>query len=155
MDNSDISQFIAENNINAEIVYLPEKTLTVEAAAVAVGVHTDQIGKSLLFIVDGEPVLVIANGTARVNYKHLAHHFGINRKQLRMANAAQVLNITGFTVGTVPPFGHKIRLKTFMDHAVLAQTELYAGGGAENALVRIAPSELHRVTGATIIQFSR
>ena len=148
MDDKDLDSFINKEGIEAEIVYLTEETPTVEAAAAAVGVHPDQIGKSLLFLADGKPLLVIANGTSRVGYKRLAQHLGLNRKRLKMANAEQVLDITGFPVGTVPPFGHKGPLTTVVVESVFDQEVIYAGGGAINALLRLTTNELQRVIGA-------
>jgi len=58
------------------------------------------------------------------------------------------LDITGYQVGTVPPFGHKRPLSIFIEARVLDQTEIYAGGGAINALVRMSTDELQRVTKA-------
>jgi len=57
-------------------------------------------------------------------------------------------------VGTMPPFGHKSRLRTLIDAGVLAQPEVYAGGGAIDALLRIAPAEIVRVTKAETVNVS-
>ncbi|MCI0397526.1 MAG: YbaK/EbsC family protein [Chloroflexi bacterium] len=150
----DLARFIAAQGIAAEIIHLETDTPTVEAAAEAAGVQPDQIGKSILFLADGAPMLVIANGLTRVDYKRLAHHLGLNRKRIRLANAEQVQAITGYPVGTVPPFGHKRSLPTLLEAGILAQEELYAGGGAINALLRISTAELQRVTGATVISLA-
>lgn len=151
MDATDLERFIKIHGLTAEILFLDVETPTVDAAAEAVGVHARQIGKSLLFLADGEPLLVIANGTTRVDYKRLAGHLGISRKRLKMANAKQVVDITGYPVGTVPPFGHKQRLATLLEQQAMAQDELYAGGGEINALVRVSMDELLQVTGAGVV----
>ncbi len=54
MDSSDLASFIADNDIKAEIVYLPVETLTVAAAAEAMKVRPEQIIKSVLFLADGQ-----------------------------------------------------------------------------------------------------
>ena len=136
---SDLAEFIEQNEIAAEIVVLAQETPTVEAAAEAVGVSPDQIVKSVLFMVKkGEqelrPLLVIANGM-----------LGVSRRRLRMARAAEVESVTGYPVGTVPPFGHKEKLPTLLDRAVLRQEEIFGGGGAISALMRLSTEELQRV----------
>jgi prolyl-tRNA editing enzyme YbaK/EbsC (Cys-tRNA(Pro) deacylase) len=68
-----------------------------------------------------------------------------------LADAPTVLDLTGFPVGTVPPFGHKTRLRTLIDAGVLAQSEVYAGGGAIDALLRIAPGEIVRAANAETV----
>ena len=151
MNEKDLTQFIQQQGIEAEIVMLEAETPTVEAAAVAVGVSPEQIGKSILFLADGDPVLVIANGTTRVGYKPLAGYLGVSRRRLKLANAAQVLATTGYTVGTVPPFGHITKLRTILEAGVMTQQELFAGGGANQTLLRIEVRELVRATAAQII----
>ena len=148
MDTNDLATYIEDEGVAAEIVYVEVETSTVEAAASAVGVRPEQIGKSILFLAHGRPILVIANGTTRVSYKRLAKYLGLNRKKLKLAKAPEVLNVTGYTVGTVPPFGHRRPLQTVLETEVLNQNELFAGGGAINALVRVSSAELLRVTRA-------
>jgi prolyl-tRNA editing enzyme YbaK/EbsC (Cys-tRNA(Pro) deacylase) len=155
MDSTDLLRFVSDHQIEAEIVYLAVDTPTVTAAAAAVNVTPDQIGKSLLFLVDGDPLLVIANGTARIDYKPLAHHLKVNRKRIRLANSEQVFHFTGYEVGTVPPFGHKILLPTLIERSVVEQREIYAGGGDVNALLRISIKELERVTNAPNLKLKR
>jgi prolyl-tRNA editing enzyme YbaK/EbsC (Cys-tRNA(Pro) deacylase) len=152
MDATHVSAYLRAHGITAELVRLPEHVPTVEAAARAVGTSVERIVKSVLFLADSAPVLVIANGTQRVDYKCVADHLHLSRKRVKLADAPTVLDLTGFPVGTVPPFGHKTRLRTLIDSGVLAQPEVYAGGGAVNALLRIAPAEIVRATGAEIVQ---
>lgn len=154
MDARTLTCFIAQNDIAAELIHLLVETPTVEAAAQAVGVAPDQIGKSVLFLADGRPLLVVANGRARVDQRRLATHLGLGRKRVKLANAEEVLAITGYPVGTVPPFGHRQKLRTVVEAAVLSQNELYCGGGAINALLRMTVAELQRVVGAEVADLS-
>ena len=151
MDATRIAAYLREHGIAGEVVFLPEHVPTVEAAARAVGASVERVVKSVLFLADSSPVLVIANGTQRVDYKRVADTLHLSRKRLKLADALTVLEITGFPVGTVPPFGHKTRLRTLIDAGVLAQPEVYAGGGAIDALVRITPAEIVRATGAETV----
>lgn len=156
MQASDLAQYIEKRGIDAEILFLAEETPTVETAAEAVGVSPDQIVKSVLFMVkeDGDnlrPLLVITNGLARIGYKKVADYLGISRRRLRMARPSEVEAITGYPVGTVPPFGHKNSLPTLLDRDVLRQEEIYGGGGAISALMRLRTAELQRVLTATVV----
>ena len=159
MDANDLAGFIERHDINAEIVFLPETTPTVEAAAEAVGVQPTQIVKSVLFVVkekggDPRPQLVVTNGLSRVSYRALADYLGISRKRVRMARAEEVQEMTGYAVGTVPPFGHVAPLLTLLDIDVMQQQEIYAGGGAINALMRLTVGELQRVLQAEVVGLS-
>lgn len=154
-NSTDLARFIEEQDITAELIHLPEETPTVEAAAEAVNAHPDQIGKSILFLADGSPQLIIANGLNRVDYKRLADHLSISRRRLKLAKAAEVLAITGYPVGTVPPFGHNQSIPTIIEAKVLEQEELYAGGGEINALIRLKTAELQRILQSPILPLAQ
>ncbi len=144
----DLEAFIEGQGFRAEVISLPIRTLTVQDAARAVGTDPERIIKSLLFLVDGKPVLAIASGTARIDRRPIAKHFGVGRKRVKLAGPDTVLSITGYTVGAVPPFGHLKPIQTLIDHRVLEMPQIYAGGGAEDALLRIDPQQILRVTSA-------
>ena len=151
MDSSDLQKFIDEMAVEATIVHLASDTPTVEEAARALGCQPEQIGKSILFLADDQPRLVIANGVTKVGYKALADHLGTSRRRLKLAKPESVLNITGYPVGTVPPFGHRQIIPTIVEQRVLDQETIYAGGGAINALMRLTTAELLRVSQAEIV----
>lgn len=151
LTSADLAAVIARQGIAAEIIKLAAHTPTVEAAAQALGVETQVIAKSLLFLVDGRPYLVIGHGVGRIDVKKIADYFAVGRKRVKMADAETVLAITGYVAGAVPPFGHRQPLPTLLDAGVLALPEIYAGGGDINAMLRIAPAELRRVTHADVV----
>lgn len=143
----ELSQFLADNRVNAEIIYLEEDTRTVADAAAVLGAEPDQIIKSILFLANDEPVLVINNGLARVAWKKLADYLGVSRRRLKTAKEDRVLDITGYPVGAVPPFGHKTKLRTVVTTAVYEQQVVYGGGGEVHALMKMTTDELQRVVG--------
>jgi len=147
LSSKELNEFLTTNQIEAEIIFLGEDTRTVADAAAVLGAEPDQIIKSILFLVDGEPVLVINNGLARVAWKQLADYLGVSRRRLKTANAEKVLEITGYQVGAVPPVGHKSELRTVVATAVYDQTIIYGGGGEVHALMRLTTEELKRVVG--------
>ncbi|PID85740.1 MAG: EbsC protein [Chloroflexi bacterium] len=142
-----LDEFIICNRIKAEIIFLQRETRTVAEAAAVLGAKPDQIIKSILFLADGEPVLVINNGLARVAWKRLADYLGVSRRRLKTASAEKVLEITGYQVGAVPPFGHLTALRTVVATAVYTQTIVYGGGGDVQALMKMTTTELKRVVG--------
>lgn len=144
----DLAAYIAAHGIAAEIVPMAVETPTVPAAAAALGVEPGQIIKSLLFLVRDRPVLAIASGETRVDRSALAGRYGVGKKQVRLADPETVLRLTGYPAGGVPPFGHPAPLPTLLDRRVAAWAAIYGGGGDDHTLLRIAPEELARVTGA-------
>ncbi len=154
MDKNDLQQFIDAYKISATLISLNEHTRTVSDAARALGVETEQIVKTLVFHINNEPFLVINNGTARVDRKKLAAYMGVGRKKVKFADPDQALDITGFIVGGMPPFGHKLKLRTLIDPAVTRLEILFGGGGDINAMMRTTPDELLKVTKAEVTALS-
>jgi Cys-tRNA(Pro) deacylase len=150
----DLQQFIDNHGIEADILRMDEHTSTVSDAARELAVNTDQIIKSLVFMALDQPLLVINNGLARVNHKKLAGFLGVGRKRVKLANAEKALEITGYVVGSMPPFGHRQKLRTLVDSAVTELDLIYGGGGDIDAMMRLTPNELLRVTDAQIVDVS-
>jgi Cys-tRNA(Pro) deacylase len=154
MDRTDLQTFIDDQQIQATILPLGKHTLTVGDAARALAVNTDQIIKSLVFHVDGKPLLVINNGLARVDRRKLAAHLDVGRKKVKFASPDTAFALTGFVVGSMPPFGHKQHLPTLVDTAVTKLDIIYGGGGDIDAMMRLTPDELLRVSRAEVVPFS-
>ncbi len=151
---TDLQQFIEAHGIAATILPLDAHTATVSDAARALNVAAAQIIKSLVFLNDGHPLLVINNGLARVDRKKLAGFLGVGRKRVKFASADQALEMTGYVVGSMPPFGHRLKLTTLVDPAVTTLEVVYGGGGDLDAMLRVTPKELLRVTGAQVVSLS-
>jgi prolyl-tRNA editing enzyme YbaK/EbsC (Cys-tRNA(Pro) deacylase) len=147
----ELKEFMYLHGIPGEILVLDTPTPTVEAAAIAVGTQPDQIIKSILFVVDGQPVLAITCGLSNIERRAIADLYGVGKKRIKLASAETVLEVSGYEVGAMPPFGHLNPLATLMDKRVLHLPVAYAGGGAENALLRINPHEILSATGAKVL----
>ncbi|NLG08266.1 MAG: YbaK/EbsC family protein [Deinococcales bacterium] len=145
---SDLEAYCRAQGVAARLHRLDVPTPTVPDAAAAVATTPERIVKSLVFLARGEPLLVVAAGEGRVRYPLLARALGVNRKELRFATAEEALEITGFPVGAMPPFGHARPLATLLDDASLpASGAVFGGGGAVDALMEVEVAELERATG--------
>jgi prolyl-tRNA editing enzyme YbaK/EbsC (Cys-tRNA(Pro) deacylase) len=150
---TDLARFIEEKSIAAELVVRSIDTPTVPAAASAMGVSPQQIIKSMLFLIREQPVLVIASGDALVDRRALANRFGVGKKQVKLADAATVLRVTGYPVGGVSPLGHATPVVALLDRAIQKWDVVYGGGGDEQTLLRITPAELGKATNGEWIDF--
>lgn len=153
---ADVERYITANGIEATLLSPEGETPTVPAAAEVLGCTPDQVIKSLLFLVkwnggEREPALIITAGTNRVDYRALADTFEVSRKEVRMASFDEVLEITGYPAGGVPPFGHRDSLPTYVDRSVLENEIVFGGGGDDGTMLRIGVEELLHVTDATIV----
>lgn len=151
LNDDDLQSFLQSHHIQAEILRLPVPTPTVETAARAVGAEPQQIVKSILFLVDDQPVLAITCGTAYVERRSIAARYGVGKKRVKLAAPEEVLALSGYEVGAMPPFGHSPPLTSLLDPRVLSLSVAYAGGGAENALLRITPDDILRYSQAQVM----
>jgi Cys-tRNA(Pro) deacylase len=125
-----------------------EGTRSAADAARAIGVEVGAIVKSLVFAVDGEPVLALLSGTNRLDEAKLAAAAG--GSTARRQDPTAVRESTGFSVGGVPPFGHRRPLRTFVDRDLLAHDRVWAGAGTPDANFDVDPSALVRATGGVV-----
>jgi len=136
--------------LELQVVELQETTKTSADAARAVGCEVGQIAKSLIF--KGQrtqrPILVIASGSNRVNEKRVGE---LISEPLGKADADFVRQKTGFVIGGVPPVGHAERLEVFIDEDLLRYNEIWAAAGTPNAVFKLTPSDLVRMTEGRVI----
>ncbi|HET7036629.1 MAG TPA: YbaK/EbsC family protein [Thermomicrobiaceae bacterium] len=149
-----LGRYLRQIGAAAEIVFPGAPTPTVPAAAAALGVAPARIVKSLLFQGSGgEVVLAVTAGDRRVDRRKLVAASGL--RQPKLADPALVLERTGYPAGGTPPIGHREPLRVLLDHAVLAEPVVFGGGGSDRAMLRIAPAEIVRLTGATVADLCR
>ena len=119
---------------------------TAQDAARAIGCDLGQIVKSLVFLADARPLLVLTSGANRVDTIRLAGVVGA--EQVRRATAEEARVATGFAVGGTPPFGHTKRLQTLIDEDLLVYDEVWAAAGTPDSVFPIEPTELQRAAAA-------
>ena len=152
LNSEDLDVFMRAQLIPGKILRLDVPTPTVESAARAVSAGPDSIVKSIVFLVAGKPVLAIACGLAYIDRRAIASVLGTGRKQVKLASAEEVLFITGYPVGGMPPFGHRHPLPTLIDRRVVEAGEIvYAGGGDDRSLLQIDPETILNATRAQVI----
>jgi len=115
----------------------PEGTKTAQDAANAIGVAVGQIVKSLVFAVDGVVLMAYVSGANQLDEKKLAAAAGGTK--CSRVDADVVREATGFPIGGVPPFGHSMTLRIFIDPDLLQYDEVWAAAGTWNDVFPIAP----------------
>ncbi len=147
---ADLAVYLDAHRVPAELITGIGETPTVSAAAAALGVSTEQIIKTLLFDIAGQPYAVITNGTAPVPVRPLADLFAVGKRQVKLMKAEEVIAITGYPAGGVPPFGHRTPVPVLLDRAVLAWDVIYGGGGDDRTMMKLTTAELLAATNAKL-----
>lgn len=128
------------------VTVFESKVPTAAAAAAALGCDVAAITNSLVFDVDGAPLLILASGAARVDTALVAATLGSGK--IRRASPAFVLQHTGQEVGGVAPVGHPEKIKTLLDESLKSHELLWAGAGDHNSMFSITYKELQKITAA-------
>src|SRR5947209_11203797 len=101
---SKVKEAARELGLHVELKTLDESTATVAMAAAAIGCEPGQIAKSILFVMDGEPIMVVASGRHRIDQIKVCD--ALDCAEGRQASPDEVRAATGFGIGGVPPLGH-------------------------------------------------
>ena len=139
--------------IALEVSTFSKSTHTAEDAAAALGAELGQIVKSLVFVVsadDGtlEPVLCLVSGVNRVDMARLAAVTA--EPAIRRASAREANDLTGFTIGGIPPIGHAKPLRVVMDPDLGRYETVWAAAGLPNAVFRVPPATLRILSNAIV-----
>lgn len=144
---ANVKRALAGAGVRDTVRIFDTKVPTAAAAARALGCNVAAITNSLVFDVDGAPLLILASGAARVDTTLVASQLGTGK--IRRASAAFVLEHTGQAVGGVAPIGHPEKIRTLMDDSLAAHDLLWAGAGDPSSMFSITYKELLRITDAT------
>jgi len=135
-----------EHGVDVDVHEFDEGTKTAEDAADAVGCEVAQIASSIVVVVDDEPVVVVTSGANRVDLENVAVY--VDGSDARMAEADEVKEATGWSIGGVPPFCHATDVPVLLDETLLDHDEVWAAAGTPTAVWPIDPGRLRDVADA-------
>ena len=140
LNEKDLEKFLEEKNIDFELIEFKESVITSESAA---NKTNGIVIKSILLICDYEPIICILLGKDKIDFEKIKKE--LNCKEVRLAKAKEVKEISGYDIGAVPPFGHKQKIRTIIDSKVDSLSEdeeIYCGGGSHYHLLKIRKADL-------------
>jgi prolyl-tRNA editing enzyme YbaK/EbsC (Cys-tRNA(Pro) deacylase) len=141
-----LAERLRQRGLRIEVRTLSESARTAALAAAALGVEVGQIVKSLVFLRDGQPVLVLCAGDRRVDAPRLG---------LVPAPPDRVRAVTGFSIGGVPPLGHDVELETTIDSSLERFEIVWAAAGTPHDVFAVnTRSLIEAVEGARVTDVS-
>ena len=149
----EVRQFLTVHGLETRIHTFAESTENAYLAAQALGVELGQIVKSVMFLADGEPLLVLMSGDMNVDTKKLKKLLGV--RKVRMADAETVLKVTGYVVGAVPPVAHRQAIDTHLDESLNRFAKIYPAGGTTSNMFATTFEELLSLSKAKIINVAK
>ena len=128
------------------IIVTEHSSATVAEAAEAIGCEEAMIAKTLSFLQDGKPVLILADGLARIDNRKYKDRFGCKAK---MIPADQVGPLVGHEIGGVCPFGVNDGVTVYLDESLRKHETVYPAVGTDHSGVKLTIAELERCSGFT------
>lgn len=139
MSFSNVREYFDSVGLGERIMVLGQSSATVQMAADAVGCEPKQIVKTLSFLVDGSPVLVVAAGNVKISNQKFKAAF--NQKP-KMIPGELVEEYIGHDPGGICPFAVKPGTAIYLDVSLRQSEILYPGAGSGNSVVRLSLKEL-------------
>lgn len=126
-------------------IIIPEhSSATVAEAAQALGCDPGMIAKTLSFLQDEKPVLILVEGMARIDNKKYKAHFGCKAK---MIGADSVELLIGHDIGGVCPFGINEGVTVYLDESLKKHPVVYPAAGTDHSAVKLTIEELEKCSG--------
>ena len=127
------------------ILEFPISSATVAEAAKAVGTEERRIAKTLSFMLDEGPILVVAAGDAKIDNKKFKGTF---HKKASMLKVDELPELVGHPVGGVCPFGIREGVKVYLDQSLRRFPTVFPACGSANSAIELTCDELHTISHA-------
>lgn len=138
-------EYLDKAGFGDRIKNLEQSSATVELAANALGCDPERIAKTLSFIVNGKPILVVAAGDAKIDNKK---YKGVFHCKAVMISGEHVEGMIGHAPGGVCPFGVKPDVKTYLDVSLKRFETVYPACGSANSAVELSIDELEKLSNS-------
>ena len=140
-----VKAFFRQYDMEDRIREFSVSSATVELAAEALGCEGCRIAKSLSFQVNGDPILVVAAGDAKVDNAKFKAQFGVKAKML---SPDDTLAQIGHAVGGVCPFAVNEQVKVYLDESLKRFETVFPACGSSNSAIELTLGELERLSGS-------
>ena len=137
-----VRAYFAQHDMEGQVQEFTVSSATVELAAAALNCEPARIAKTLSFLVDGQAVLIVAAGDARIDNAKYKAQFGTKAK---MIPAEDVESLVGHGIGGVCPFGVCEGVKIYLDISLKQFDEVYPACGSSNSAIKLTINQLESI----------
>ena len=137
--------YLAEKGYADHVIELEDSSATVQLAAQALGVEPGMIAKTMSFLIGEEAILILTEGTARVDNRKYKDTFHMKAKMIPFEEVEKWI---GHAPGDVCPFGIKEGVKVYLDESLKQFDTVYPAAGNDHSAVKLTIAELEEVAGA-------
>ncbi len=143
-----VSKLLKDFDTNLSVIILDNSARTAIEAASSLGCEVGAIVKSLLFKTENSFLLCLVSGDKKTSLNKIKKI--LNIKNVSMASADDVKNVTGYSIGGVSPIGHLKEVKIFIDNSLERFEKLFAAAGHPNCVFKINFVNLQKITKGAI-----
>jgi len=133
--------YLEQKGFAGHLIIPEHSSATVAEAAEALGCEPGMIAKTLSFLQDDKPVLILAEGMARIDNKKYKARFGC---KARMIPGDQVEALIGHDIGGVCPFGVNEGVTVYLDESLKLHDTVFPAAGSDHSAVRLTIEELEQ-----------
>lgn len=141
-----VTAFFKQYNMDTRIQEFEASSATVELAALALNCEPERIAKTLSFMVDGQAILVVTAGDAKIDNKKFKGHF---KTKAKMLTPDLVIDLVGHAIGGVCPFAVKKDVSVYLDISLKRFETVYPACGSSNSAIELTIEELEKYSGYT------
>ena len=137
-----VRNYLKQFNLDEKIMQFDVSSATVELAALAVGCESSHIAKSLTFLVNDKPIMIVCAGDTKIDNSKYKAVFGEKAKMLKFE---EVEALIGHAVGGVCPFALNDSVDVFLDDMLKRFDVVYPACGSSNSAIGLRVEELEKV----------
>ncbi len=139
-----VRAYFAEQGIADRILEFDVSSATVELAAQALNCEPCRIAKTLSFMAENDPLLIVTAGDAKVDNAKYKAKFG---KKAKMLTPDEAVRLIGHAVGGVCPFAVNEGVKVYLDVSLKRFDTVFPACGSSNSAIELTPEELEKYSG--------
>lgn len=147
-----VRAYFKERNLEERVIELKDSSATVALAAKALGCEEAQIAKTMSFLVEGKPLLILLAGDVKIDNGKYKRHF---RAKAKMIPQEELVGLIGHPMGGVCPFAIREGVPVYLDESLKKLETLYPAAGTANSAVRLQLEELETLLGSAWVDVSK
>lgn len=136
-------KYLERYNLEDKIMEFTESSATVKEAAKAIGCKESEIAKTLSFLIEDKPILIVVAGDCKIDNGKYKQEFG---KKAKMIPYEEVEKLIGHNVGGVCPFGINENVTVYLDNSLKKFDTIYPACGESNTAVKLTIEELEKTS---------
>lgn len=136
-------EYLKKFHLDGNVIEFHESTATVREAAEALGCKDAEIAKTMAFLVDDSPILIVASGDKKIDNHKFKETFHTKAK---MIPSEELETLVGHTAGGVCPFGINSNVKVYLDVSLKEFDTVYPACGTSNSAVKLTIPELEEAS---------